>query len=70
MKQAYFIFNTYKGDSTYNNKSGQKCKILKAIPLKDYDWFDVGFMYKVILEDGTIISAFSDELTLMQIESI
>lgn len=27
MKQTYFIFNTHKGGSTYNNKSGQKCKL-------------------------------------------
>lgn len=60
------IFDTHGGDSTYNNRSGSKCKILKAIPLQKYDFFDVGFMYEIIFEDGEIIDAFSDELKIIK----
>lgn len=60
------IFDTHGQDTAYNHRSGSKCKILKAIPLWKYDFFDIGFMYEIQFEDGEIIDSFSDELKIIK----
>ena len=57
------IFDTHGQDTSLNHRTGQICKIKKAIPPYKYDFWDVGFMYEIQFEDGFITDAFSDELT-------
>lgn len=57
------IFNTHGQDISLNHRTGQICKIIKAIPPRKYDFLDVGFMYEIQFEDELITNALSNELT-------
>ena len=45
----------------YKNKDGQSCVILRELTNEERDP-EVGTMYRIRLEDGTEIDAWSDEL--------
>lgn len=57
------IFNTHEANSTLNKYSGIKGTIIR--PLKDREECDiseVGYMYKVLLDNGIEVEAFEDEI--------
>lgn len=55
-------FNTHGGDSTWNERSGQKCLILRQLTEAECDIEDVGPMWKIRFSDGVETDAFDDEL--------
>ena len=55
-------FNTHGGDSELNHRSGERIFVIEQIDPSTYDFEDIGPMYRVEFEDGTVISAFEDEI--------
>jgi hypothetical protein len=56
------IFNTHGMDSEWKSYDGEKCKVKMRKPETEYDFDDIGTMWKIELEDGSELDAFSDEL--------
>ena len=59
-------FDTHGQDTQLNERSGQIVTVIRPLTPKEADLFDVGAMYKVRFEDGLIIDAFEDELTIVK----
>ena len=57
-----YIFDTHGGDSTWNERSGSRCVVVRELTRKECDIEDVGPMYRVRFEDGVETDAFIDEL--------
>ncbi len=57
------VFNTHGGDSTWNERSGETCMVLRSLTPDEADMFDVGPMYRIVFSDGQLADAFEDELT-------
>lgn len=57
-----YIFDTHGGDSTWNNRSGQKCVAVRPLTPQECDIDDVGPMWRIRFEDGIETDAFQDEL--------
>lgn len=58
------IFNTHGADSTLNKYSGTKGTVKRLLKdREECDIADVGYMYKVLLDNGIKVEAFEDELT-------
>ena len=62
------IFNTHGSDSTWCERDGEACKVLRPLTDEEADLFDVGMMYRVRFNDGVETDAFEDELELMEME--
>lgn len=56
------IFDTHGNDSELKIHDGKKCVVKKRKPINEYDYFDIGTMWEICLEDGTQVDAFPDEL--------
>lgn len=59
MSKPVFFFTTQSDLVQHNGKS---CKAIAPLDETQYDKFDVGPMYRIILEDGTQMSCYADEL--------
>jgi hypothetical protein len=57
-----YIFETY--DSKYLSKNGMTATIKRTLLANEVDIIEVGNMYEVVLEDGTELQAFEDELKI------
>lgn len=57
-----YIFDTHGGDSTWNERSGQRCVAVRELTPQECDIDDVGPMWRVRFEDGVETDAFLDEL--------
>ena len=60
MSTNEYYFYTYQSDYLYLN--GKKCYIIRQLTSDECDIDDVGNMYEVQFEDGTVIDVFEDEL--------
>lgn len=56
-----YYFNSTQSDYIYLN--GRKCTIVRQLTEEECDIDDVGNMYEIRFDDGTIVTAFEDELT-------
>ena len=59
MDKPVFFFTTQSDLVRYNGKS---CKAIVPLDESTYDKADVGPMYRIMLEDGTQLSCYADEL--------
>lgn len=57
-----YVFDTHGGDSTWNERSGQRCVAVRPLTRQECDIDDVGPMWRVRFEDGIETDAFQDEL--------
>lgn len=58
------IYDSHGGDSTLNERTGERCTVLRALTEEEADLADVGPMYEIQFEkDGFTTDAFGDELT-------
>lgn len=62
------IFNTHGSDSTWCERDGEVCEVLRPLTNDEADLFDVGMMYRVRFSDGVETDAFEDELESMEME--
>jgi len=56
-------FNTHGEDNELMVFDGSICNVAKRVNEDEYDFDEIGTMWDVQLIDGTIVSAFADELT-------
>lgn len=54
------VFETTQSDLLHLN--GKRILASSPLPESEYDRFDVGDIFHILLEDGTQLSAFSDEI--------
>lgn len=59
MNKPVFFFTTQSDLVKYN---GLSCKVIVLLDEAEYDKFDVGPMYRIVLETGTQLSCYADEL--------
>lgn len=59
---AICVFDTHGGDSGLNDRTGEKCTVIRSLTEKEADLFETGPMYHVRFEDGYETDAFEDEL--------
>ena len=59
------IFDTHGSDSTWCERDGEACKVLRHLTDKEADLFYVGMMYRVRFSDGVEVDAFEYELEPM-----
>lgn len=57
------VFDTHGGDSTWNDRSGERVEVLRPLTEDEADLDDVGPMFKIRFADGVETDAFADELT-------
>lgn len=54
------LFFTTQSDLVRHN--GKVCRVIVPLDESEYDKFDVGPMYRIVLEDGTQLDCYKDEL--------
>jgi hypothetical protein len=57
------IFDTQGLDSKWKKYDKQKCTVINRFVESEYDFEEVGTIWKIIFEDGIECDAFADELT-------
>jgi len=55
-------FNTHDGDSALNDRSGEHITVIDSVNPCDYDYEEIGWMYRVRFDDGFEVDAFEDEI--------
>lgn len=56
------VFTTTQSDLLIHN--GKSFEIIEEINAADYDFDEVGKMYKILLSTGEILEVFEDEITV------
>lgn len=59
-------FNTHGGDSTLNHRSGQHITVIDVCDPCEYEYEEIGWMYRVRFDDGFEAEAFEDEIEEVQ----
>ena len=56
-------FDTHWNDTRLNARSGQTVTVLRPLTVDEADLYDVGPMFRVRFDDGTVEDVFDDELS-------
>lgn len=57
-----YKFDTHKADKTLKQYDGMKCVVLRQLAEYEYDYADIGDIWRVKLENGMQIDALDEEV--------